>query len=40
MGLTVSLCVFQGTAMCTATIYLWNYSDKIVISDIDGTITK
>ncbi|KAJ7325636.1 Lipin-3 [Desmophyllum pertusum] len=31
---------YQGTAMCTATIYLWNYSDKIVISDIDGTITK
>ena len=33
-------CVFQGTAMCMATIYLWNYNDKIVISDIDGTITK
>lgn len=31
---------YQGTAMCTATIYLWNYKDKIVISDIDGTITK
>jgi len=23
-----------------ANIFLWNYSDKIVISDIDGTITK
>lgn len=31
---------YQGTAMCMATIYLWNHSDKIVISDIDGTITK
>ncbi|XP_068737547.1 phosphatidate phosphatase LPIN3-like [Montipora capricornis] len=31
---------YQGTAMCTATIYMWNYDDKIVISDIDGTITK
>lgn len=31
---------YQGTAMCMATIYLWNHNDKIVISDIDGTITK
>ncbi|CAH3141282.1 unnamed protein product [Porites evermanni] len=31
---------FLGTAMCMATIYLWNHNDKIVISDIDGTITK
>ena len=38
--LTVVCFVFQGTAMCMATIYLWNHSDKIVISDIDGTITK
>jgi len=30
----------QGTAECAAHIYLWDYSDKIVISDIDGTITK
>lgn len=21
-------------------IYLWNYNDKIIVSDIDGTITK
>ncbi|KCV71982.1 hypothetical protein H696_01390 [Fonticula alba] len=27
-------------ASCAATIYLWDYTDKIVISDIDGTITK
>lgn len=24
----------------TATLYLWKRSDKIVVSDIDGTITK
>ena len=21
-------------------IFLWNYNDKLIISDIDGTITK
>ncbi|EDV20453.1 uncharacterized protein TRIADDRAFT_64321 [Trichoplax adhaerens] len=31
---------YQGTASVSASIYLWNYKDKIVISDIDGTITK
>nr|XP_033770428.1 phosphatidate phosphatase LPIN3 [Geotrypetes seraphini]XP_033770429.1 phosphatidate phosphatase LPIN3 [Geotrypetes seraphini]XP_033770430.1 phosphatidate phosphatase LPIN3 [Geotrypetes seraphini]XP_033770431.1 phosphatidate phosphatase LPIN3 [Geotrypetes seraphini] len=31
---------FQGTCRCEATIYLWNWDDKVVISDIDGTITK
>lgn len=31
---------YQGTCRCEAAIYLWNYDDKIVISDIDGTITK
>eukprot|EP00123_Amoebidium_parasiticum_P011718 comp20870_c3_seq1/m.27666 comp20870_c3_seq1/g.27666 ORF comp20870_c3_seq1/g.27666 comp20870_c3_seq1/m.27666 type:complete len:1100 (-) comp20870_c3_seq1:2-3301(-) len=30
----------QGTAFCESTIYRWRYDDKIVISDIDGTITK
>ncbi|XP_065651407.1 phosphatidate phosphatase LPIN1 isoform X3 [Hydra vulgaris] len=30
----------QGTAECSARIFLWDYSDKIIISDIDGTITK
>ncbi len=30
----------QGTAACSAKIFLWNYYDRIVISDIDGTITK
>ncbi|KAM9308546.1 phosphatidate phosphatase LPIN2 [Gastrophryne carolinensis] len=31
---------YQGTCRCEGTIYLWNWSDKIIISDIDGTITK
>jgi len=31
---------FQGTAQCHARIFLWSHEDKIVISDIDGTITK
>uniref|UniRef100_A0A7N6BPY1 phosphatidate phosphatase n=1 Tax=Anabas testudineus TaxID=64144 RepID=A0A7N6BPY1_ANATE len=31
---------YQGTCRCEGTIYLWNWDDKIVISDIDGTITK
>ncbi|XP_057196445.1 phosphatidate phosphatase LPIN2-like isoform X3 [Triplophysa rosa] len=31
---------YQGTCRCEGTIYLWDWSDKIVISDIDGTITK
>lgn len=31
---------YQGTARCMCNIYLWHYDDKIVVSDIDGTITK
>jgi len=31
---------YQGTTRCYCHVYLWNHSDKIVISDIDGTITK
>ena len=31
---------YQGTAKCFGHIFLWCHSDKIVISDIDGTITK
>uniref|UniRef100_A0A4X2L9U4 phosphatidate phosphatase n=1 Tax=Vombatus ursinus TaxID=29139 RepID=A0A4X2L9U4_VOMUR len=31
---------YQGTCRCHANIYLWNWYDKVVISDIDGTITK
>ncbi|XP_068005944.1 phosphatidate phosphatase LPIN3 isoform X2 [Melanerpes formicivorus] len=31
---------YQGTCRCEATIYLWNWDDRVVISDIDGTITR
>ena len=31
--------VVAGT-ITAANIFLWNYSEKLVISDIDGTITK
>ncbi|XP_019736516.1 phosphatidate phosphatase LPIN2 isoform X2 [Hippocampus comes] len=31
---------YQGTCRCEAAIYLWNWDDRIIISDIDGTITK
>jgi phosphatidate phosphatase LPIN len=30
----------QGTTKIESFIFLWNYDDKIVVSDIDGTITK
>ncbi|XP_046603298.1 phosphatidate phosphatase LPIN2 isoform X2 [Neodiprion virginianus] len=31
---------YQGTTRCRCHIYKWRWDDKIVISDIDGTITK
>ncbi|XP_048508098.1 phosphatidate phosphatase LPIN1 isoform X2 [Athalia rosae] len=31
---------YQGTTRCRCHIYRWKWDDKIVISDIDGTITK
>ncbi|XP_016844916.1 phosphatidate phosphatase LPIN1 isoform X2 [Nasonia vitripennis] len=31
---------YQGTTRCKCFIYQWRWDDKIVISDIDGTITK
>merc|ERR1719288_540956 len=31
---------YQGTTRCFCHVYLWHHTDKIVISDIDGTITK
>lgn len=31
---------YQGTTRCKCHIYKWRYDDKVVISDIDGTITK
>ncbi|KAJ3332745.1 hypothetical protein HDU76_013230 [Blyttiomyces sp. JEL0837] len=30
----------QGTATCTSKIFFWDYDTKVVISDVDGTITK
>lgn len=31
---------YQGTSRCKCHIYKWKHNDRIVISDIDGTITK
>ncbi|XP_067936028.1 phosphatidate phosphatase LPIN3-like [Watersipora subatra] len=31
---------YQGTTRCVARIFLWKHTDKVIISDIDGTITK
>ncbi|VDK81423.1 unnamed protein product [Dibothriocephalus latus] len=31
---------YQGTVCCECLIYLWKSTDKVVISDIDGTITR
>ncbi|CCM00174.1 uncharacterized protein FIBRA_02202 [Fibroporia radiculosa] len=29
-----------GAVACTARLFVWDYTDRVVISDIDGTITK
>ncbi|CAO0796182.1 unnamed protein product [Mucor circinelloides] len=31
---------YQGTATCVAKVFFWDYDIQVVISDIDGTITK
>ncbi|KAF6213009.1 hypothetical protein GE061_010723 [Apolygus lucorum] len=31
---------YQGTSKCKCFLFCWRYDDKIVVSDIDGTITK
>lgn len=31
---------YQGTTRCKCYLFKWKYNDKVVISDIDGTITK
>ncbi len=31
---------YQGTTIARCHIYLWKFDDRVVISDIDGTITK
>ena len=30
----------KNKAFLTATLFLWEYTDKIIVSDIDGTVTK
>ena len=32
--------ITQGTTKAQCSVYLWDYHDKVVISDIDGTITR
>lgn len=31
---------YQGTSRCKCYVFRWRHTDKVVISDIDGTITK
>jgi len=31
---------YQGTTRCFCNVFVWEQSDKIIISDIDGTITR
>lgn len=31
---------YQGTSRCKCFVFYWKYNDKVVISDVDGTITK
>jgi len=31
---------YQGTRVLTSNIFLWKSTDKVVISDVDGTVTK
>ncbi|XP_065191381.1 phosphatidate phosphatase LPIN3-like [Sycon ciliatum] len=31
---------YQGTVSCEATVYLWHHTDQVVVSDVDGTITR
>ncbi|XP_055689858.1 phosphatidate phosphatase LPIN2 isoform X1 [Lutzomyia longipalpis] len=31
---------YQGTSRCKCYLFRWRYNDKVVISDIDGTITR
>ena len=31
---------YQGKQELTSDIYLWNYDDKILVSDLDGTVTR
>ncbi|KAF5363254.1 hypothetical protein D9756_000224 [Leucocoprinus leucothites] len=37
---TITFSISSGIIACTARIFVWEYTDLVVISDIDGTITK
>ena len=31
---------YQGTTKCQSYVFLWKWDDRIIVSDIDGTITR
>lgn len=37
---SITFSLSSGVVACTARIFLWDAHDHIVVSDIDGTITK
>ncbi|KXN92326.1 Nuclear elongation and deformation protein 1 [Leucoagaricus sp. SymC.cos] len=37
---TITFSISSGVIACTARIFVWKHTDLVVISDIDGTITK
>ncbi|KAF9450644.1 LNS2-domain-containing protein [Macrolepiota fuliginosa MF-IS2] len=37
---SITFSISSGVIACTARIFVWEHSDLVVISDIDGTITK
>jgi phosphatidate phosphatase PAH1 len=37
---SITFCVASNSASCTAKIFFWTQRSKVIISDIDGTITK
>lgn len=39
LGFSVTT-AYQGTSRCKCYVFRWKHTDKVVISDIDGTITK
>ena len=36
----MSECLYVGTTRVDAAIYVWRYDDQVVVSDLDGTITR
>jgi phosphatidate phosphatase LPIN len=37
---TITFSITSGSVACSSRIFVWDSSDHVVISDIDGTITK